>query len=278
MIDLHHSTIALSRQCQLLGLARASLYYRPVGPRAQDLALMRLIDEQYTATPFYGSRRLTAVLSQAGHRVGRRRIGRLMRLLGLAAIYPKPRLSQPGKGAERYPYLLRGVAIARPDHVWSADITYIRLRRGFIYLVAVIDWFSRRVLAWRISMTLEADFCLEALDEALANHGRPEIFNSDQGSQFTSEAFTQRLKDAGVRISRDGKGRALDNIFVERLWRSVKYEEVYLKDYAGVGQAVHSLGLYFDFYNHRRVHQALGYRTPAEIYARQGTGTLTLIG
>jgi putative transposase len=277
MIEPQHPTIALSRQCQLLGLARSSLYYRPRGPSQADLALLRLIDEQYTATPFYGSRRLAAVLCRAGHPLGRRRVRRLMRLLGLAAIYPKPRLSQPGKGAERYPYLLRGVAITRPDQVWSTDITYIRMRRGFVYLVAVIDWFSRRVLAWRVSLTLETDFCLEALEEALAR-GTPEIFNSDQGSQFTSEAFTQRLKDAGVRISRDGKGRALDNIFVERLWRSVKYEEVYLKDYAGVGQAVRSLSLYFDFYNHRRVHQALDYRTPAEIYAERGTGTLTLIG
>jgi len=278
MIDPHHPTIPVSRQCQLLDLARSSLYYRPRGPSEEDLALMRLIDEHYTATPFYGSRRMAAVLARAGHPVGRRRVRRLMRLMGLAAIYPKPRLSLPGKDAERYPYLLRGVQITRPDQVWSADITYIRLRRGFIYLVAVIDWFSRRVLAWRVSLTLEADFCLEALEEALASRGAPEIFNSDQGSQFTSAAFTERLKQAGVRISRDGKGRALDNIFVERLWRSVKYEEVYLKDYAGVGQAVRSLGLYFDFYNHRRVHQALDYQTPAEVYAKRGTGTLTLIG
>jgi len=278
MIDPHHPTITVGRQCQLLDLARSSLYYRPRGPSEEDLALMRLIDEHYTATPFYGSRRMAAVLARAGHPVGRRRVRRLMRLMGLAAIYPKPRLSLPGKDAERYPYLLRGVQITRPDQVWSADITYIRLRRGFIYLVAVIDWFSRRVLAWRVSLTLEADFCLEALEEALASRGAPEIFNSDQGSQFTSAAFTERLKQAGVRISRDGKGRALDNIFVERLWRSVKYEEVYLKDYAGVGQAVRSLGLYFDFYNHRRVHQALDYQTPAEVYAKRGTGTLTLIG
>jgi len=278
MIDPHHPTIPVSRQCQLLDLARSSLYYRPRGPSEEDLALMRLIDEHYTATPFYGSRRMAAVLARAGHPVGRRRVRRLMRLMGLAAIYPKPRLSLPGKDAERYPYLLRGVQITRPDQVWSADITYIRLRRGFVYLVAVIDWFSRRVLAWRVSLTLEADFCLEALEEALASRGAPEIFNSDQGSQFTSAAFTERLKQAGVRISRDGKGRALDNIFVERLWRSVKYEEVYLKDYAGVGQAVRSLGLYFDFYNHRRVHQALDYQTPAEVYAKRGTGTLTLIG
>jgi putative transposase len=277
MIDRRQPTIALRRQCQLLGLARSSLYYRPVGPSAEDLALMRRIDEQYTATPFYGSRRMAAVLSQAGHPLGRRRVRRLMRLLGLAAIYPKPRLSWPGKDAERYPYLLRAVAITRPDQVWSADITYIRMRRGFVYLAAVIDWFSRRVLAWRVSLTLETDFCLEALEEAL-ERGTPEIFNTDQGGQFTSEAFSGRLKQAGARISRDGKGRALDNIFVERLWRSVKYEEVYLKDYAGVGEAVRSLGLYFDFYNHRRVHQALDYRTPAAVHAQRGTGTLTLIG
>jgi putative transposase len=277
MIDLRHPMIAVSRQCELLGLARSTLYYRPLGPSAEDMALMRLLDEQYTATPFYGSRRMGAALCRLGHPVGRRRVRRLMRLMGLAAIYPKPHLSRPGPHAEHYPYLLRGVAITRPDQVWSADITDIRMRRGFIYLVAVIDWASRRVLAWRVSLTLEADFCLEALDEALT-HGVPEIFNSDQGSQFTSEAFTRRLKDAGVRISRDGKGRALDNIFVERLWRSVKYEEVYLKDYAGVGQAVHSLGLYFDFYNQRRVHQALDYYTPAEVYAQRATGTLMLIG
>ena len=228
---------------------------------------MRLIDEEYTARPFYGSRRMAVALRRRGQGVGRRRVRRLMRLMGLEALYPKPNLSRPSKSDARYPYLLRGVGVVRANQVWSSDITYIRLRSGFVYLAAVIDWWSRRVLSWRLSTTLDSDFCLEALEEALEGFGTPEIFNTDQGSQFTSEAFAGRLLKAGVQISRDGRGRALDNVFVERLWRSLKTEEVYLKDYEGPAQARTSIGQWFDFYNHHRPHQALGYQTPGEVYA-----------
>jgi putative transposase len=224
------------------------------------LALMRRIDEEYLRTPFYGSRKLAVVLG-----VNRKRVQRLMRWMGLEAIYQKRRTTRPGAGHQIYPYLLRNMAITRPDQVWSTDITYIPLRHGFLYLVAVIDWYSRYVLAWRLSNTLEGSFCLEALEAALRNR-QPEIFNSDQGSQFTSLAFTERLQARQIAISMDGRGRALDNVFVERLWRSVKYEEVYLRDYADGWEAEASLARYFDFYCHRRVHQALDYRTPAEVY------------
>jgi putative transposase len=229
---------------------------------------MRLLDEQYTRTPFYGTRRMTAWLHTQGYPVNRKRVSRLLRTMGLEAIYPKPRLSQPGQVQQRYPYLLRDVAIERVDQVWSTDITYIRLARGFIYLVAIIDWFSRYVLAWEVSVTLDTSFCLEALDRALCQ-ASPEIFNSDQGVQFTSAEFTKRLEAASIRISWDGRGRALDNIFVERLWRSVKYEEVYLKDYQSVPEAIRGLRDYFTFYNHHRLHQALGYQTPAQVYGGQ---------
>lgn len=248
------------RQCQLAELSRSSWYYQPRGETAWNLALMRLIDEQYLETPFYGSRKLAALLG-----INRKRVQRLMRRMGLEAIYPKRRTTQPGAGHKIYPYLLRNVEISRPDQVWSTDITYIPLRQGFLYLVAVLDWFSRYVLAWRLSNTLTGTFCLEALDEALAR-GQPEVFNSDQGSQFTAVAFTQRLQMAGVAISMDGRGRALDNVFVERLWRTVKYEEVYLKDYDDGWEAEASLARYFRFYCERRIHQALDYRTPAEVY------------
>jgi len=248
------------RQCQLAELARSSWYYHPQGETAENLALMRRIDEQYLQTPFYGSRKLADVLG-----VNRTRVPRLMRIMGLEAIYPKRRTTQPGAGHKIYPYLLRNVEIVRPDQVWSTDITYIPLRYGFLYLVAVLDWFSRYVLAWRLSNTLTSLFCLEALEEALSA-SKPEIFNSDQGSQFTATAFTGRLESAGVAISMDGRGRALDNVFVERLWRSVKYEEVYLKDYQEGWEAEASLGRYFRFYCDERIHQALDYRTPAEVY------------
>jgi putative transposase len=221
---------------------------------------MRSIDEEYLRTPFYGSRKFARVLS-----VNRKRVGRLMRQMGLQAIYPKRRTTRPAAGHKIYPYLLRNIEVTRPNQVWATDITYIPLRHGFLYLVAVMDWYSRYVLAWRLSNTLEGSFCVEALEAALRD-GRPEIFNSDQGSQFTSTAFTARLEQAGVAISMDGRGRALDNVFVERLWRSVKYEEVYLRDYADGWEAEASLSAYFDFYCHRRVHQALGYRTPVEVY------------
>lgn len=256
--------MSIARQCQLIQLPRSTCYYLPRGETAENLALMRRIDEQYLETPFYGSRRMAVELD-----VNRKRVQRLMRVMGLEAVYPKRRTTWPGAGHKIYPYLLRNVAIERPDQVWSTDITYIPLRHGFLYLVAVMDWFSRYVLSWRLSNTLEGSFCVEALEAALAN-GRPEIFNSDQGSQFTAAAFTGRLETAGVAISMDGRGRALDNVFVERLWRSVKYEEVYLKDYGDGWEAEESLARYFDFYRHRRVHQALAYRTPAEVYGRAG--------
>ena len=266
-----HPRISLGRQCELLGLARSSLYYQERGENERNLKLLRLLDEQYTRTPFYGVPRMTAWLCRQGEQVNEKRVRRLLRLLGLAAIYPQPRLSEAAPGHKIYPYLLRNVAITRVNQVWSTDITYIRLRQGFIYLVAVIDWFSRYVLSWEVSVTLEASFCLTALDWALRT-GRPEIFNTDQGAQFTSHDFTGRLLAQGILISMDGRGRAMDNIFVERLWRSVKYEEVYLNDYQSVPESVRGLGGYFNFYNHERLHQSLGYRTPAEVYYRQGDG------
>jgi len=248
------------RQCELIGLSRSTRYYDPVGESEDNLLLMRRIDEQYLETPFYGSRKMAKVLGY-----NRKRIQRLMRLMGLQAIYPRKRTTWPGAGHKIYPYLLRNVAITRPDHVWSTDITYIPMQHGFLYLVAVMDWYSRYVLSWRLSNTLDGMFCLEALDAALAR-GRPEIFNTDQGSQFTATTYTSRLESCGVAISMDGRGRAIDNVFIERLWRTVKYEEVYLKSYETGWQAEDSLASYFRFYCHDRVHQSLGYRTPAEVY------------
>jgi len=253
------------RQCALLGLTRSTWYYRPRGESLENLALMRRLDEQYLRTPFYGSRKMADVLG-----INRKRAQRLMRLMGIEAIYPKKRTTWPAAGHKIYPYLLRNVEVTRPNQVWSSDITYVPLRHGFLYLVAVMDWYSRCVLSWRLSNTLTGSFCLEALNEALA-HAKPEIFNSDQGSQFTATAFTSRLESQGVAISMDGRGRAIDNVFIERLWRSVKYEEVYLKDYADGWQAEASLAAYFRFYNEERIHQALGYRTPLEIYREQGS-------
>ena len=261
--------LSISRQCGLLGLSRASFYYEPAGETAENLAIMRLLDAEYTRHPFYGSRRMAAWLGTQGYSVNRKRAQRLMRLMGLEAIYPKPRLSVASKEHEKYPYLLTNVNIVRPNQVWSTDITYIRLREGFIYLVAVIDWYSRYVLAWETSNTLDSDFCVAALDAAL-QAGCPEIFNTDQGCQFTSRLFTQHLKNRGIAISMDGRGRALDNIFIERLWRSLKYEEVYIKDYDDVPCAVRSLGAYLRFYNHTRLHQALNYRTPHAVHHAEG--------
>jgi putative transposase len=249
----------------LLGLNRSSLYYEPAGGTAEDLRLMRKIDEQYTACPFYGSRRMTRWLTRQGEEVNRKRVQRLMRQMGLEAIYPKPRLSLAGKGHKVYPYLLRGVTIERPDQVWSTDITYVPMTSGFMYLAAVIDWFSRYVIAWKLSNTLDGSFCLEMLEEALKG-GKPEVFNTDQGVQFTAEAFTGRLERAGVAVSMDGRGRALDDVFVERLWRSVKYEDIYIRGYEAVPELYRGLGRYFGFYNDERLHQSLGYRTPAEVY------------
>lgn len=266
LVEPEHAQLSVARQCELLGLARSSWYYRPRGVSAENLGFLRLLDEQYTRCPFYGVRRMTAWLRAQGYAVNPKRVARLMRELGIAAIYPKPRLSSPGEARTIYPYLLRGVTVERRDQVWSTDITYIRLAHGFVYLVAVLDWFSRYVLAWELAVTMDVGFCLDALEQALARGARPEIFNSDQGAQFTSREFTGRLRAADIQISMDGRGRALDNIFVERLWRTVKYEEVYLKDYATPGEARQSLAAYFRFYNQERLHQALGYRTPAAVY------------
>jgi putative transposase len=253
------------RQCRLLGVSWSSVYYQPIPASQENLELLKLIDQQYLERPFYGSRRMTAWLRNQGHCINRKRLQRLLGIMGLKAIYRCPRTSQPTPGHQVYPYLLRDVAITQPNQVWTADITYIPMARGFLYLVAVMDWYSRYVLSWRLSNTLEADVCVEALEEALRT-GLPEIFNTDQGAQFTSEAFTGLLKQQRVRVSRDGKGRYTDNLFIERLWRSLKYEEVYLKAYAGGKQAGAGIGGYFDFYNLERPHQALGYQTPAEVF------------
>lgn len=255
----------MKRQCELVGISRSGFYYEARGESAENLELMRRIDDYYTRWPFYGIRRMTAVLRREGVLVNPKRVARLMGLMGLEAIYPKRRLSKPAAGHHIYPYLLRGAQITRPDQVWSADITYLPLRGGWAYLVAVIDWFSRYVLSWEVSVSLEADFCVSALSWAL-RRGCPEIFNTDQGSQFTSADFTQPLLDAGVRISMDGRGRALDNVFTERLWRSVKWEDIYLQDYESPGAVITGLGSYFPFYNEERPHQALSYRTPGEVY------------
>jgi len=256
--------LSLRRQSQLLGLNRSAVYYEPVAVSAQELKLMALIDRQYLRTPFYGSRRMTAWLRTKGHAVNRKRVQRLMQRMGLAAIYQRPRTSRPAPGHRIYPYLLRGLAIERVHQVWAADITYIPMAHGFLYLVAVMDWVSRYVLSWRLSNLLEASFCIEALEEALLR-GRPEIFNTDQGSQFTDDDFTAVLRAHGVAISMDGRGRFADNIFVERLWRSLKYEEVYLNAYENVAQARRGIAAYFEFYNHQRLHQALGYRAPRQL-------------
>jgi putative transposase len=267
-IEADHPVLTVARQCDLLGLARSSRYYPRKVPRQRDGAdesLMRLIDRQYTRTPFYGVRRMTAWLARQGQGANPKRVRRLMRRMGLEAIYPKPRTSVKSPENKVYPYLLQGLAIDGPDQVWCADITYIPMRRGWVYLMAVMDWFSRYVLAWETSVTLDTSFCLEALERALAL-GTPGIFNSDQGGQFTSEAFTGALHGVGIRISMDGRGRAYDNIFIERLWRSVKYEEVYLHDYQTPAEARLGLGRYFTFYNQQRPHQALDHRTPAEVY------------
>jgi putative transposase len=266
----------VAQQCALVGLARSSWYYQPRPVAATTQELLDRLDEQYTRTPFYGTRRMTAWLRSAGCRVNRKRVRRLLQLLGLEAIYPKPHTSTPAPGHRLYPYLLRGVPITHVDQVWSADITYIRLAQGWVYLVAILDWYSRYVVAWEVSNSLDSAFCLTTLERALAQ-ARPSIFNTDQGSQFTSLEFTGRLRDADVRISMDGRGRALDNIFVERLWRTVKYEEVYLKGYETVPVATRSLGDYFRFYNEERLHQALAYRTPAAVY-HEGAATRARLG
>jgi putative transposase len=265
LIEAAHPQISIARQCDLVGLPRSTYYYHTQGESAENLTLMRLLDQQYTDTPYYGIRRMTAWLRSQGYAVNHKRVARLLHTMGLETIYPKPRLSQPHPAHRVYPYLLRGVPITRVNQVWSTDITYIRLHGGFIYLVAVMDWFSRYVLSWAVSITMDVSFCLEALDQAL-EVARPDIFNTDQGAQFTSHDFTERLAAAGILISMDGRGRALDNVFVERLWRTVKYEEVYLKDYETPREAMQGLATFFVRYNEWRQHQALDYRTPAAIY------------
>ena len=266
MVEASNPKLSIVRQCELLGISRSGRYYQPLGENAESLALMRLMDEAYMECPYYGARQMRRHLHRLGHTVGRHRVARLMRKMGLAAICQKPNTSKPNKEHKIYPYLLRNLAIVRPDQVWCTDITYIPMRKGFLYLVAVMDWFSRRVLAWRVSNTMEVEFCIEALQEALLHHGTPDIFNTDQGSQFTSQAFTQVLKDAGVQTSMDGRGRWMDNVFIERLWRPVKYECVYLHAFE-TGQQLHAgLSSYLRHYNFSRPHSSLAGRTPNEVY------------
>jgi putative transposase len=269
-LDRAHRALSIRRQCRLLGLARSGVYRRPAPADADDLALMRRIDELFTAWPFLGSRRLARMLGEDGPAVNRKRVQRLMRRMGIAALGPKPRTSKPAPGHKIFPYLLRGMSIERPNQVWAADITYIPIGRGHLYLVAVMDWASRAVLAWRLSNTMDVSFCVSALEEALARFGTPEIFNTDQGSQFTSLAFTGALERAGIRISMDGRGRWMDNVFIERLWRSLKHEDIYLKGYADGREARAGIGSWIAFYNGRRPHQALANRTPMAMW-REGT-------
>ena len=265
MIDRSHP-LPLTRQAQVLKLSRSSLYYRPHPVSAEDLAIMRRIDELHLDYPFAGSRMLRDLLRGEGVQIGRQRVITMMRRMEIEAIYRRPNTSKAAPGHRIYPYLLRGLAVDRPNQVWAMDITYIPMARGFVYLAAVIDWHTRRLLSWRLSITMEADFCIEAVEDALAKHGRPEIFNTDQGSQFTSAAFTGMLHDNAIQISMDGRGAWRDNVFVERLWRSVKYEEVYLRAYESVAEARASLGRYLTFYNAKRPHSSLGARTPDEAY------------
>lgn len=257
---------SMRRQCELLAVARASLYYTPVVPDAEELALMRRMDQLHLDHPFFGSRMMTQTLKQQGVVVNRKRVQRLMRLMGLESLAPKPKTSSPAPEHPVYPYLLRELTVSRINQVWASDITYIPMAHGFAYLVAVIDWYSRRVLAWRLSNSMETNFCIEALLEALERFGKPEIFNTDQGAQFTADSFTRVLRDCGIKISMDGKGRCIDNVLVERLWRSLKYEQVYLNPYDSMSEARQGIGGYFTFFNTKRPHEALGYQTPSSFY------------
>lgn len=268
-----HPVLSVKRQAELLNIARSTVYREPE-VSDKDLELMRKIDEIYTERPFYGARRITVDLKRKGYKVGRKHVGTLMKKLGLQAVYPKPKTSIPHPEHEKHPYLLRNLDIIRINQVWGTDITFIRLTRGWVYLVAFIDWFSRYVISWKISITMEKEFCIEALEEALST-AIPEISNSDQGSQFTSKAFLDILKEKKIRISMDGRGRCLDNVFTERLWRSLKVEEVYLKDYQSPLEAYEGIKQYFHFYNHLRPHQSLNYQTPAEIYLQNQDKSLT---
>lgn len=265
MIERDHPTVSLRRQCELVGLARPTFYYQSASESPLNLELMRLIDEQYMRTPFYGWPRMTASLHRLGYPINHKRVQRLMQTMGLCAIAPQPKTSQSGSEQTVYPYLLRGLAIVRPNQVWSADITYVPMVQGFMYLVAILDWYSRYVLAWQLSNTLDSRFCVEALTRAL-HSASPEIFNTDQGVQFTARVFTTTLEAAGIQISMDGRGRAFDNIFIERLWRSVKYEDIYLNAYTTVPTLDQGLRRYFTFYNQERPHQSLEYRVPAEVH------------
>jgi len=266
MIEPDHQVLSIRKQCELIRLPRSSYYREPMPESRENLELMRLIDEEYTRHPFYGSRKIRSWLNKQGYKVNRKRVQRLMQLMGLRSIAPQKRTSTPGEGHPVYPYLLGGLSIDHANHVWCSDITYIRLRRGFVYLTVVMDWHSRYVLSWEVSVTMDDSFCVSALERALRRHGCPEIFNTDQGAQYTGGAFTGVLKEHGIRISMDGKGRAMDNIMVERLWRTLKYEDIYIKDYETVEQLVVGLRDYFHFYNTERSHQGLGGCCPAEVY------------
>src|SRR5467141_5429707 len=266
LIDRHDPELPVTRQCGLMTVSRSSVYRPPAPASDEDLAIMALIDRQYLTRPYYGSRRMAAWLATQGYPVNRKRVQRLMRLMALVAVYQRPNTSKPSAAHKPYPYLLGGLSIERVNQVWCSDITYIPMAKGFLYLVVIMDWVSRAVLAWRPSNTLGTEFCVDALEDALSQHGRPEIFNTDQGSQFTSDGFTGTLEAHDVTISMDGKGRCMDNIFVERLWRSLKYEEVYLHAYATVAEAKAGIGAWISFYNDERQHQSLGYRTPRQIY------------
>jgi putative transposase len=274
LVDREQCEPSIRRQCTLLGLARSGVYRKPRPANDNDLAVMRRIDELFTAWPFLGSRRMAAMLRAEGWPINRKRMQRLMRKMGIAALGPKPRTTKPQSGHRIFPYLLRNIAIERPNQVWAADITYVPIGRGFLYLVAVIDWASRAVLAWRLSNTMDVSFCVSALEEALARFGKPEIFNTDQGSQFTSAAFTGTLATSGIRISMDGRGRWMDNVFIERLWRSLKYEDIYLKGYADGHEARAGIAAWIAFYNGRRPHQALANRTPMAVWRAGVTGAL----
>jgi len=265
MIDRDHG-LPITKQAKALGVSRGSVYYLPRPVSAADLAIMRRIDQLHLEFPFAGSRMLRDLLNQEGIEIGRRHVATLMKRMGIEALYRKPNTSKPAPGHKIYPYLLRGVRVDRPNQAWAMDITYVPMARGFVYLAAVVDWYSRRVLSWRLSITMEAAFCVEALEEALARHGQPEVFNTDQGSQFTSQDFTGVLLKAGIAISMDGKGAWRDNVFVERLWRSIKYEEIYLKAYDTVSEARASIGRYLTFYNGRRPHSSLDRNTPDQAY------------
>jgi putative transposase len=267
MIDPGHKRLSIVRQCELVSISRASFYRPPVSENPENLALMQFIDEAFLECPFYGARQMARHLRRLGWCLGRKRVRRLMRKIGLAPIYQAPKTSEPHPQHKIYPYLLRHLAIERPNQVWCADVTYIPMRRGFLYLVAIMDWASRKVLAWRLSNTMEADFCVVALEEAIARYGRPDIFNTDQGSQFTSFAFTTTLRDAGIRISMDGRGRWMDNVFIERLWRSLKYECVFLNAFETGSEARAGIGRWIGYYNAARPHSSLGGRTPDEVYA-----------